>query len=94
MPSFRDLTSDSYYLLLIDEGSEVTLVSVILQTRHALLLRSYMPHNKDFFRLKDEAIYKLIEELDEAKAREFEALYREEEKLEEELFEFEKEDDE
>jgi hypothetical protein len=95
MPSFRDLKSDTYTLILSEPGSPIELVSVILQTQHAVLLRSYLPAPQDYFRLKDETIHRLIEELNAPTARAVEALFQEEEKLEEtdELFQFEEQDE-
>jgi hypothetical protein len=95
MASFKDLRTDTYYLILTDGGSPIELVSVVLETRTAVLLRSYLPSTKDFFRLKEEVIPKVIEELDQEKALQFEQIYLETgETVGEELFEYEEEDEE
>jgi hypothetical protein len=69
---------------------------VVLTTREAVLLRSYMPTQEDFFRLKKEKIYKIVEELDENTAAHLEKMLFEqaENEHEEELFEYEEDDEE
>jgi hypothetical protein len=96
MPSFRDVKSDTYTLILAEPGSAIELVSVIFQTRHVVLLRSYLPAPQDYFRLKDETIFRVIEELNPQEAQEFEALFQDADRLDgtEELFQFEEQDNE
>jgi len=77
MPTFGELNPDTYYLIQVDAESDIELVSVILQTKEAVLLRSYLPQTEDFFRYLDEPIFKLIEELDEETAERFNSLYQE-----------------
>jgi hypothetical protein len=90
MLTIEDLKNDTYYLLQLQEQAPIQLVSVILRTRQTLLLRSYLPVVEDFLKSKSDPIYKLIEELDEETSKEFESIYLEEEdKAEEEMFEFE-----
>jgi hypothetical protein len=76
MASFGELKPNTYYLLQVDEESDIELVSVILETKETVLLRSYLPETEDFFKLQDELIYKLVEEVDEDTAAQFESLYQ------------------
>jgi hypothetical protein len=76
MPSYGELKPDTYYLIQVDEESDIELVSVIMLTKETVLLRSYLPQAEDFFRYQDEPIYKLIEEVDEETAQRIESLYR------------------
>jgi len=76
MASFGELKPDTYYLIQVDAESDIELVSVLLQTKETLLLRSYLPQSEDFFKYQDEPIYKLIEELDAETAQAFESLYQ------------------
>ena len=97
MPIVDDLKAGTYYLVQLEAESPIQLIAVVLNTREAVLLRSYMPVNEDFFRLKKEKIHKIVEELDEETANIFERILFEEEEeagKEEELFEYEEDDEE
>ena len=87
MASFGELKPNTYYLIQVDDESDIELVSVILQTKETVLLRSYLPQTEDFFKHQDDTIFKLIEEVDEETAAQFEALYQQ--NTEEEYTEFE-----
>lgn len=76
MASFGELKPDTYYLLQVDAESDIELVSVILETKETILLRSYLPQAEDFFKYQDEPIFKLIEEVDEDTAQRIESLYQ------------------
>lgn len=85
MASFGELKPDTYYLIQVDAESDIELVSVLLQTKETVLLRSYLPQSEDFFKYQDEPLYKLIEELDAVAAQAFESLYQQ--AVEEEYYE-------
>jgi len=93
MASFGELKPNTYYLIQVDEESDIELVSVILETRETVLLRSYLPETEDFFRLQEETIYKLVEEVDEDTAAQFESLYQQPAAAEEQLSEYEEEEE-
>jgi hypothetical protein len=76
MASFGDLKLNTYYLIQVDADSDIELVSVILHTKEAVLLRSYLPQSEDFFKYQDEPIFKLVEEIDEETALQLESLYQ------------------
>jgi len=59
----------------VDDESDIEIVSVIMHTKDAVLLRSYLPQTEDFFKYKDEIIYKLIEELNGDLSAQFESVY-------------------
>ncbi|HVU54430.1 MAG TPA: hypothetical protein VHD83_05215 [Puia sp.] len=95
MPTFGDLKPNTYYLLQVDDESDIELVSVLMETKETLLLRSYLPQAEDFFQYKDEMVYKLVEEFDQDTAERFQALYQEEAVEEQqEYFEFEEDEEE
>ena len=94
MPSFGDLKPDIYYLIQIDDESDIELVSVLLTTQETVLLRSYLPEAEDFFQYKDEMIFKLVEEFDQETAERFQSLYQEETAEEQEYFEYEEDEEE
>lgn len=75
MASFGDLKPSTYYLIQVDAEADIELVSVILQTKETVLLRSFLPAAEDFFKYLDESIFKLVEEVDEETAQQLEALY-------------------
>jgi len=75
MSEYGELALNAYYLIQVDAESDIEVVSVILQTKEAVLLRSYLPQTEDFFRFRDEPVFRLIEELDPATAAQFESLY-------------------
>ncbi len=76
MASFGELKLNTYYLIQVDAESDIELVSVILQTKETVLLRSYLPQAEDFFKYLDEPIFKLVEEVDEETAELLESLYQ------------------
>ena len=76
MASFGELKLNTYYLIQVDAESDIELISVILQTKEAVLLRSYLPQTEDFFKYHDEPVFKLIEEVGEEVAEQLEALYQ------------------
>ena len=92
MASFGELKLNTYYLIQVDAESDIELVSVILQTKETVLLRSYLPQAEDFFKYQDEAIFKLVEEVDEETAELLESLYSQPTVETEEVFEEEEEE--
>lgn len=76
MSTYGELNLDTYYLIQVDAESDIELVSVILQTRETVLLRSYLPQPEDFFRYLDEPVFKLIEELDEETGERINAFFQ------------------
>jgi hypothetical protein len=92
MASFGELKPNTYYLIQVDEESDIELVSVILETKETVLLRSYLPQTEDFFKLQEEVIYKLVEEVDEDTAAQFESLYQQ--VTEEQVSEYEEDEEE
>lgn len=93
MPSFGELKPNTYYLIQVDEESDIELVSVILETKETVLLRSYLPETEDFFKYQDETVYKLIEEVDADTAARFESVYQQQ-AAEEQYSEYEEDEEE
>ncbi|HEY4149263.1 MAG TPA: hypothetical protein VGM41_10055 [Chitinophagaceae bacterium] len=75
MATYKELKSGVYYLLQADAVPVIRLVSVVMKTKESVLLRSYVPAADDFFKLGSEPIVKLVEELDEKGAADFERVY-------------------
>jgi hypothetical protein len=91
MASFGELKPNTYYLIQVDAESDIELVSVILETKETVLLRSYLPQTEDFFKHQEETIFKLIEEVDDETAVQFESLYQQ---TTEEVTEYEEDEEE
>jgi len=91
MASFGELKPNTYYLIQVDAESDIELVSVILETKETVLLRSYLPQTEDFFKHQEETIFKLIEEVDDETAAQFESLYQQ---TTEEVAEYEEDEEE
>jgi hypothetical protein len=91
MASFGELKPNTYYLIQVDAESDIELVSVILETKETVLLRSYLPQTEDFFKHQEESIFKLIEEVDDETAAQFESLYQQ---TTEEVAEYEEDEEE
>ncbi len=77
MNSYGELQPGAYYLIQADAESDIELVSVLMQTKETVLLRSWLPATEDFFCYGGETIYKLIEELGPEMVVKFEGLYGE-----------------
>ena len=92
MTTFGDLKPDTYYLIQIDDESDIELVSVLLVTKETVLLRSYLPQAEDFFQYKEEVVFRLVEEFDQETAEKFLSLYQEETTEAQEYFEFEEDE--
>ena len=75
MASFGELKPNTYYLIQVDADSDIELISVILETKQTVLLRSFLPQAEDFFKYQNEPIFKLVEEVDEETAQQLESLY-------------------
>ena len=95
MSTFGDLKPNTYYLIQVDDESDIELVSVLMFTNETVLLRSYLPQTEDFFQHREETVYKLVEEFDQETAEQFQALYQEEsQEQQQEFFEFEEDEEE
>jgi hypothetical protein len=87
--TYGELNFGQYYLLQVDAESDIEVVSVLLQTKETVLLRSWIPQAEDFFKYSDEPIFKMVEQMDAETATQFEAIYAQPEETE--LDEFEEE---
>jgi hypothetical protein len=78
MPIFEDLQPETYYLIREEAGAELKMVSVLMHTEKAVLIRSYLSTAEDFFKNKEDALEEILEELDDNMVLTFESLYLEE----------------
>jgi hypothetical protein len=75
MPIFRDLQPETYYLIREEAGSELKMVSVLMHTERAVLIRNYLSASQDYFKNKSDAIEEILEELDGDLVATFESIY-------------------
>ena len=75
MPIFEDLRPDTYYLIREKAGDELKMVSVLMHTEKAVLIRSYLSTAEDFFKNKEDVLEEILEELDTNMVLTFESLY-------------------
>jgi hypothetical protein len=87
MANYRDLKKGKYYLIQTAPSVPLELLSVLLYTQQAVLLRKHIPVIEDFFKLKSDSIHQILETLDEATAGAFETVY-ENESISEDVFSF------
>lgn len=79
MITFADLQPGQFYLLQQSEDSSIEMVSLLALTERCVLLRSFGQQEKDFWKLREESIYQVIEEMDYDSAAAILSLYDEEE---------------
>ena len=75
MPIFEDLQPETYYLIREEPGDELKMVSVLMHTEKAVLIRSYLSTAADYFKNKEDALEEILEELDGNTVSTFESLY-------------------
>lgn len=91
MITYADLQPGQFYLLQQADESSIEMVSLLALTERCVLLRSFGQEEKDFWKLREESIYQVIEEMDYDSAAAILSLYDEEEE-EEEVLEDEEEE--
>jgi hypothetical protein len=75
MPIFEDLQVGSYYLIREKPGEQINLVSVLMSTETAILIRIYFSEAGDSFRIKSDPLNEVVEELDGEAIAAFEGIY-------------------
>jgi len=81
MPTFGELKPDTYYLIRESADTDIEIVSVVMHTDLAVLLRSYLPSTEDYLKLKTDDLLEIVETLDSAQAELFETIYAEPEEI-------------
>jgi hypothetical protein len=79
MITYADLQPGQFYLLQASDDSPIEMVSLLALTERCVLLRSFGKEEKDFWKLREEGIYQVIEEMDYDSAAAILSLYDEEE---------------
>ncbi|MBC6489379.1 hypothetical protein ACFSQD_03525 [Flavihumibacter stibioxidans] len=78
MANYADLQPGNFYLLRDTEESDIELISVLALTDKCILLRSFGQVEEDFWKMRTDPIYQVIEELDYDSAAAILSLYDEE----------------
>jgi hypothetical protein len=78
MPFYEDLQAETYYLIREEPGTEIKMVSVLMRTEMAVLLRGYLSDAEDFFKDKSDHFEEIVEELDGDMVAVFESIYAQE----------------
>lgn len=89
MITYSDLQPGQFYLIQQTEDHPIEMVSLLALTDRCVLLRSFGQQENDFWKMREESIYQVIEEMDYDSAAAILSLYDEED--EEELEDEEKE---
>lgn len=78
MANYADLQPGNFYLLRDTEDSDIELISVLALTDKCILLRSFGHVEEDFWKMRTDHIYQVIEELDYDSAAAILSLYDDE----------------
>lgn len=79
MITYSDLQPGQFYLIQKAEDQPIEMVSLLALTDRCVLLRSFGQQENDFWKMREESIYQVIEEMDYDSAAAILSLYDEEE---------------
>ncbi len=89
MTNFSNLLLDHAYLIIENEGEEVSLVQVLMETNKCVLVEIHDDEQTTFWRKKSDPIFEIIDQLTDAQVEAYDELLEEEEFEDEEGFEAE-----
>ena len=84
MSIYADLELNHYYLILEQEGEEISLVSPVMETNNCYLLMNHDEYETTYWKKKGASIFEIVDELTEEQVEEYENLVYEEDDEEEE----------
>lgn len=82
MATYSELQPGNFYLVKGDADTDIEMISVLALTDKCILLRSFGQVEEDFWKLRTDTIFDVIEELDYDSAAAILSLYEEEEEEE------------
>lgn len=74
MKNYESLEIGSFYLIIENEGENVSLVEPLMETNNAVLLMHHDDVESTFWRKKADLIFELVDELTEEQLDEYDAL--------------------
>ncbi|MFP5039490.1 hypothetical protein [Parasediminibacterium sp. JCM 36343] len=78
MATYSDLELNSYYLVIENEGDEISLVQPLMETDACVLLMNLDEYENTYWRKKSDDLFELVDELTEEQLEEYENLFDEE----------------
>ena len=83
MATYSDLKINGFYLIKEDESDEIVLVQPLMDTDVCLLLLNLDEYENTFWRKKTDALFELVDELNDEQLAEYEILFEDDEDDEE-----------
>ncbi len=84
MATYSDLKINGFYLIKEDENDEIVLVQPLMETDACLLLLNLDEYENTFWRKKTDALFELVDELNDEQLAEYEILFEDDEEEDEE----------
>lgn len=75
MKTYADLQKDHFYLIVAQEGEDISLVEPLMQTNNAVLLMHHDDMETSRWYKKTEAFFELVDELTEEQLEEHDELF-------------------
>ncbi len=81
MKRYADLEINHFYLIIENEGENIVLVQPILETNECILLEHHDDFETSYWRKKADAIFEVVEELNNEQLAMYEDLFEDEEEV-------------
>jgi len=78
MATFTDLTIGNFYLVVENEGEQITLLEPLMHTDNAVLLMHHDDYETSIWRKKSDSIFEVVDELSIDQLDNYDALFEEE----------------
>ncbi|HTB52035.1 MAG TPA: hypothetical protein VK718_04600 [Ferruginibacter sp.] len=78
MTNYSNLLLDQAYLIIENEGEEVSLIQVLMQTNKCVLVEIHDDEQTTFWRKKSDPIFEIIDQLTDAQVEAYDELFEEE----------------
>lgn len=79
MTNYSSLLLDHAYLILEEEGDEIALVQVLMETNKCVLVELHDDEDTTFWRKKTDPIFEIVEQLTDAQVEAYDELFEDEE---------------
>jgi len=78
MANYSNLLLDQAYLIIENEGEEVSLIQVLMETNKCVLVEIHDDEQTTFWRKKSDPIFEIIDQLTDAQVEAYDELFEEE----------------